>query len=43
MERTVGLLDRYAARKRKLQVSSSEESDAVLVQFAQLSQMASDD
>ena len=27
MERTAGLLDRYAARKRKRQVSSSGESD----------------
>ena len=31
MERTVGLLDHYAARKRKGQVSSSGESDAALV------------
>ena len=43
MERTVGLLDRYAARKRKRQVSSSEESGDVLVRFAELSQPASDD
>ena len=28
MERPVGLLDRYAARKRKRQVSSSQESGA---------------
>ena len=31
MERTTRLLDRYAARKRKRQVSSSGESDAALV------------
>ena len=36
IERTAGLLDRYAARKRKQQVSSSEESDVVPVQFAEL-------
>ena len=43
MERTAGLLDRYAARKRKRRVSSSEESGVVLVRFAELSQPASDD
>ena len=43
MERTAGLLDLYAARKRKRQVSSSEESGVVPVQFAELSQPASDD
>ena len=43
MERTTGLLDRYAARKRKRQVSSSEESGVVPVRFAELSQLASDD
>ena len=43
MERMAGLLDLYAARKRKQQVSSSEESGAVPVQFAELSQSASDD
>ena len=31
MEREAGLLDRYAARKRKRQVSSSGESDAAPV------------
>ena len=31
MERESGLLDRYAAQKRKRQVSSSEESDVVPV------------
>ena len=31
MEREAGLLDRYATRKRKRQVSSSGESDAALV------------
>ena len=34
MERTTGLLDLYAARKRKRQVSSSEELGVVPVQFA---------
>ena len=43
MERTVGLLDRYAARKRKRQVNSSGESDAIPTQFAEPSQPASDD
>ena len=37
MERTAGLLDRYAARKRKRQVSSSGESDAAPIQSADLS------
>ena len=43
MERPTGLLDRYAVRKRKRQVSSSEESGVVPAQFAELSQPASDD
>ena len=43
MERTAGLLDRYAARKRKRQVSSSGESDAAPVQHAKPSQPATDD
>ena len=43
MERTTRLLDRYAVRKRKRQVSSSEESDVVHVQYAEFSQPASDD
>ena len=43
MERTAGLLDRYAAHKRKWQVSSSGESDAAPVQFAEPSQPAGDD
>ena len=43
MERTAGLLDRYAARKRKRQVSSSGDSDAALVRFAKSSQPATDD
>ena len=38
MERTVGLLDRYAAQKRKRQVSSSGESDAAPVQPVEPSQ-----
>ena len=38
MERTVGLLDRYAARKRKRQVSSSGESDVAPVRSADPSQ-----
>ena len=42
MERMAGLLDRYAIRKRKRQVSSSGESDAALVQSAELSQSAAD-
>ena len=36
MEREAGLLDYYAARKRKWQVSSSGESDAAPVQSADL-------
>ena len=35
-ERMMGLLDRYAARKRKRKVISSDESDAALVQTAEL-------
>ena len=42
MERMVGLLDNYAARKRKRQVSSSGESDAAPVQSAEPSQPAAD-
>ena len=38
MERMAGLLDRYAARKRKRQVSSSGESDTAPVQSAEPSQ-----
>ena len=43
MERTTGLLDRYAARKIKWQVSSSGESDAALAQSAEPSQPATND
>ena len=43
MERTVGLLDRYAARKRKRQVSSSGESDAAPTQSADLSSSPTSD
>ena len=43
MERTVGLLDRYAARKRKRQVSSSGESDVAPVQSVDLSQPVTKD
>ena len=43
MERTAGLLDRYAARKRKRQVSSSGKSDAAPVQSAKPSHPATDD
>ena len=43
MERTAGLLDRYAARKRKRQVSSSGKSEAVPVQSIELSQSDGDD
>ena len=43
MERATGLLDRYAVRKRKRQISSSEGSGAVPAQSAELSQPASDD
>ena len=41
-ERMTGLLNRYAARKRKGQVISSSESDTAPVQIAGLSQPASD-
>ena len=43
MERMAALLDCYAARKRKWQVSSSGESDAAPVQSAKLSQPAAGD
>ena len=43
MERTAGLLYRYAARKRKRQVSSSGASDAAPAQSADLSQLATKD
>ena len=43
MERTAGLLDRYATRKRKRQVSSSGESDAAPVQYVEPSQPATND
>ena len=43
MEKRVGLLDRYAARKRKRQVSSSGESDAAPVQSVELCQPATND
>ena len=43
MERTMGLLDHYAVRKRKRQVSLSEESNAVPVQSEELSQPTFDD
>ena len=43
MERMVRLLDRYAARKRKRQVSSSGESDAATVQSAKSSHPATYD
>ena len=43
MERTAGLLDRYAARKRKRQVSSSGESDAVPAQSLEPSHLAGDE
>ena len=43
MERAAGLFDRYAARKRKRRVSSSEESDVVPIQSAELSQPTFDD
>ena len=42
MERMAGLLDRYATRKRKRQVSSSGESDAAPVQSTKPSQPAAD-
>ena len=38
-----GLLDRYAARKRKWQVSFSGESDVAPIQYAGPSQSAADD
>ena len=43
MERMTGLLDRYAARKRKQQVSSSGESNSSPVQSAEPSQPAAHD
>ena len=43
MERMAGLLDRYAAHKRKRQVSSSGESDAAPIQSAEPSQPATND
>ena len=43
MERTAGLLDRYASRKRKQQLSSSGESDTAPVQPTELSQPAIND
>ena len=43
MEKTVGLLDRYAARNRKRQVNSSGESDVALVQSVEPSQPTGDD
>ena len=43
MERTTGLLDRYAARKRKQRVSSSGESDATPTQSAGWSQPTTED
>ena len=43
MERMAGLLDHYAARKKKRQVSSSGESDATPVQSVEPSQPTSDD
>ena len=43
IERTAGLLDRYASRKRKRQVSSIEESDVAPTQSADLSQSATED
>ena len=42
-ERMTGLLDRYAARKRKRQVISIDESDAAPVQTAEPNQPAADD
>ena len=41
-KRMTGLLDRYAACKRKRQVISSDESDAVPVRTTKLSQPATD-
>ena len=43
MEREAGLLDRYAARKRKRQVSSSGESDVAPVPSADLGQPVTKD
>ena len=43
MERTAELLDRYDARKRKRQVSSSGESDAAPVQSVEPIQPTGDD
>ena len=43
MERTEGLLDCYAARKRKRKVSSSGESDAAPAQSAEPNQPATYD
>ena len=43
MEREAGLLDRYAARKRKRQVSSSGESDAAPVPSVDLGQLVTKD
>ena len=43
MEREAGLLDRYATRKRKRQVSSSGESDAAPVPSADLGQPVTKD
>ena len=42
-ERMMGLLDRYATRKRKQQVISNDESDAAPVQTAEPNQPATDD
>ena len=38
-----GVLDRYAARKRKRQVISSDESDAAHVQTEEPNQLVADD
>ena len=43
MEREAGLLDRYVARKRKRQVSSSGESDVAPVPSADLGQSVTKD
>ena len=43
VEIMTGLLDSYAAHKRKQKVSSSGESDAAPIQSAELSQPAADD
>ena len=42
-ERMTGLLDRYAARKRKLQVISSDESDAAPIHAVEPNQPTADD